>query len=52
MNLISTSYHARKLKFMEVHTPLLEPFMLNAQPAKVYFSELAINTCELKDRWQ
>ena len=26
--------------------------MLNAQSAKVYFSEFAINTCELKNSWQ
>ena len=50
LDLISTSYYARKLKFIEVHTPpLFEPFILNA---KVYFSELNINTCELKDSWQ
>ena len=31
---------------------LFESLMLNAQPAKVYFSELAISTCKLKDSWQ
>ena len=34
-----------------MHT-LLEPFMFNAQLAKGYFSELAINACELKDIWK
>ena len=28
---------------------LIEPFMPNTKLAKVYFSELAINMCELKD---
>ena len=32
--------------------PLFELFVLNAQSAKVYFSELAINTCELENSWQ
>ena len=27
---------------------LFKPFILNAQPAKVYFSEFAINTCKFK----
>ena len=32
--------------------PLFEPYMVNAQSAKVYFSELDISTYELKDSWQ
>ena len=53
LNLISTSYHVQKLKYIVVHTPSLsKPFVLNAQLAEVYFSELAINMCELKESWQ
>ena len=47
------NFNVRKIKFLELHThPLIKPFMLNAQSANKYFSEIAINTLELEDSWQ
>ena len=47
------NFNARKFKFIELHThPLIKPFMINAQSANKYFSEIAINAFELKDSWQ